>query len=140
MKIDETKIWNDLLSIRTEYQGKVKEITNHNVFRHEMIWYDAKTTTVKEALNFTRSEDALIRYDQLELLLLIRHTSEEDDCAALEFNKGLYIERDHIPEPIYEFRYCDETKDYQYAPIEGELLAFSLVNDLPLMIKFNEDD
>jgi hypothetical protein len=139
MKVNENEIWNDKwLSFKGKYGEEPKVVGEHNIFKHEIVWYDPKTTTVAQAVNWSKSEDAWIRNDMLDLMLLIKH--EADDENVLQYAKGLYIERDNIPEPIYQFRYCDKTKDYQYAPPEGEIIAFSLIDDLPLMIKFNENE
>jgi hypothetical protein len=139
MKINENEFWNDEILIHQgKYGEELKIVDKHKVFRHEITWYDAKTTTVAQAVNLSKSEDAWIRHDMLDLMLLIKHEADDED--VLQYAKGLYIERDNIPEPIYQFRYCDETKDYRYAPPEGEIIAFSLINDLPLMRIFNEDE
>ena len=137
MKINEKEIWNDEIIIYERKHGEeLKVVKKHKVYRHDIIWYDAKTTTVEDAYYLSKSED--LQRDQLDLMLLIKHESEDED--VLQYATGIYIERDNIPEPIYEFRYCYETKDYNYAPPEGEIIAFSLVFDLPLMKIFNEDD
>lgn len=136
MKINENEIWNDkCLSYEGKYGEELKIVGEHNVFKHEIIWYDLKTTSVAQAVHWSTSED--LQPDMVDLMLLIKHDSEDEN--VLQYATGIYIERDNIPEPIYEFRYCDETKNYMYAPPEGEIIAFSLVWDLPLMRIFNED-
>ena len=137
MKINEKEIWNDEIIIHGgKYGEELKVVNKHKVYRHDIIWYDAKTTTVADAYYLSKSED--LQRDMVDLMLLIKHESEDEN--VLQYATGIYIERDNIPEPIYEFRYCDETKNYMYAPPEGEIIAFSLVWDLPLMIKFNETE
>ena len=137
MKINENEIWNDELIIHGgKYGEELKIVNKHKVYKHNIIWYDPKTTTVADAYYLSKSED--LQRDMVDLMLLIKHESEDEN--TLQFATGIYIERDNIPEPIYEFRYCDETKNYMYAPPEGEIIAFSLVWDLPLMMKFNENE
>lgn len=139
MKINEKEIWNDeFLTYEGKYGEEPKLVSKQKFFQHTINWYDAKTTTVSKAIDFSKSENAENSRDYVQLMLLILHKGEEEE--VLEFSEGIYIERDNIPEPIYEFRYCDETKNYMYAPPEGEIIAFSLVYDLPLMMKFNENE
>ena len=137
MKINMNEIWNEeFLSYEAKYGEEPKIIGKHNVFKHVIIWHDPKTTPVSQVVHWSKSED--LQRDMVDLMLLIKHESEDEN--VLQFATGIYIERDNIPEPIYEFRYCDETKNYMYAPPEGEIIAFSLVCDLPLMMKFNENE
>ena len=137
MKINMNEIWNEeFLSYEAKYGEEPKIIGKHNVFKHVIIWHDPKTTPVSQVVHWSKSED--LQRDMVDLMLLIKHESEDEN--TLQFATGIYIERDNIPEPIYEFRYCDETKNYMYAPPEGEIIAFSLVCDLPLMMKFNENE
>ena len=139
MKINENEIWNDEILIHQgKYGEELKIVDKHKVFRHEIIWYDAKTTTVADAVYLSKSEQVKVCHDMVDLMLLIKHEAEDEN--VLQYSKGIYTERDNIPEPIYQFRYCDETKDYRYAPPEGEIIAFSLIDDLPLMRIFNEDE
>ena len=139
MNINEDKIWNKEFTSYTGKHGEEpKAVENHRAFIHNINWWDAKTNTVAEIVRWSESEQVKICNDMVDLLLLVKHESEDD--GVLQLDKGIYIERDIVPEGIYQFRYCDETKDYQYAPIEGELLAFSLVMDIPLMRIFNEDE
>ena len=137
MKINENEIWNDELIIHErKYNEELKIVNKHKVYRHDIIWYDAKTTTVADAYYLSKSED--LQRDMVDLMLLIKHDSEDEN--VLQFATGIYMERNNIPEPIYEFRYCDEVENWIYAPPEGEIIAFSLVWDLPLMRIFNEDE
>lgn len=139
MNINEEKIWNKEFTSYTGKHGEEpKVLEKHKAFIHNINWWDAKTNTVAEIVRWSESEQVKICNDMVDLLLLVKHESEDEN--VLQFATGIYIERDNIPEPIYEFRYCDETKNYMYAPPEGEIIAFSLVCDLPLMMKFNENE
>jgi hypothetical protein len=111
MKVNENEIWNDEILIhQSKYGEELKIVDKHKVFRHEITWYDAKTTTVADAVYLSKSEQVKVCHDMVDLMLLIKHEAEDEN--VLQYSKGIYTERDNIPEPIYQFRYCDETKDY----------------------------
>jgi hypothetical protein len=135
MKINENEIWNGQLKTQIfDSKGELEETFKHNNFHHSLKWFDPKTTTVRQAFDFTNLDNI----DDVNLMLLVKHESEEFD--VLEFATGLYTETANIINPIYQFRYCKETQDYQYLPPEGEIFAFAFIDDLPLMRIFNEDE
>ncbi len=137
MKINEKEIWNAWLTTKIFNPAKeLESTTNHNVFRHTLTWFDAKTCTVRQAIDFTDLDNY---DDRKELMLLIKHKLEDGE-SVLEFATGVYLEVEDVPEPILQFRFCFITKEYKHLPIEGKLLAFAFVDDLPLMIKFNETE
>ena len=135
MKINENEIWNGELKTQIfDSKGELASTFKHNNFHHSLKWFDPKTTTVRQAFDFTNLDNV----DDVNLMLLVKHESEEFD--VLEFATGLYTETANIINPIYQFRYCKETQDYQYLPPEGEIFAFAFIDDLPLMRIFNEDE
>jgi hypothetical protein len=141
MIINENELWNgQLITVKGKLNEECKVVGKHNIFKHEIVWYDPKTTTVAYAVNNSKSDYLKNNYDQVELMLLVKHNGESEghDVQVLEYAQGIYIEKDNIPKGIFQFRYVDKAKEYQYADIEGELLAFSLIEDLPLMQKFND--
>jgi hypothetical protein len=71
-------------------------------------------------------------------MLLILHKGEEEE--VLEFSEGIYTEIDYIPQPILQFKYSHKINQYAFCEPEGEIIAFSLIYDLPLMMKFNETE
>jgi hypothetical protein len=137
MKVNENEIWNAFLTTKMFNSAKeLESTTKHNVFRHTLTWFDAKTSTVRQAIDWTDLDNY---DDRKELLLLIKHESEDGE-SVLQFATGVYLEVEDVPEPIYQFRFCFETKEYKYLPIEGELLGFAFVDDFPLMKMFNENE
>jgi hypothetical protein len=135
MKVNENEIWNGQLKTQIfDSKGELEATFKHNNFHHSLKWFDPKTTTVQQAFDFTNLED----YEQVDLMLLVKHQSKK--FSVLEFATGLYTEIEGVPEPIFQFRYCQERKDYQYLPPEGEIFAFAFIDDLPLMRIFNEDE
>jgi hypothetical protein len=135
MKVNENEIWNGQLKTQIfDSKGELEATFKHNNFHHSLKWFDPKTTTVRQAFDFTNLDNV----DNVSLMLLVKHESEEFD--VLEFATGLYTETANIINPIYQFRYCKETQHYQYLPPEGEIFAFAFIDDLPLMRIFNEDE
>ena len=137
MKIEINDFWNGIeqtLEGKTALDSKV--IAKHNIFHHSLTWFDAKTTTVLQAIEFTDSENIKNAFDQIDLMLLIKHESIEG-WSCLQYATGFYEKQDNY---TFQFRFCFETKEYSMLPIEGELLAFAFVDDLPLMRIFNEDE
>ena len=137
MKIEITDFWNGIeqtLEGDTALDSKV--VAKHNIFHHSLTWFDAKTTTVLQAIEFTDSENIKNAFDQIDLMLLVKHESTEG-WSCLQYATGFY-EKSY--NRISQFRFCFDTKQYHFSPIEGELLAFAFVDDLPLMRIFNEDE
>jgi hypothetical protein len=137
MKIEMNDFWNGIeqtLEGETALDSKVA--AKHNIFHHSITWFDAKTTTVLQAIEFTDSENIKNSFDQIDLMLLVKHESTEG-WSCLQYATGFY-EKSY--NRISQFRFCFETKEYSMLPIEGELLAFAFVDDLPLMRIFNEDE
>ena len=136
MKIEINDFWNGIeqtLEGDTALDSKV--IAKHNIFHHSITWFDAKTTTVLQAIEFTDSENIKNAFDQIDLMILVKYESTQ--CfLGLEYDKGFYQK---TKDTIWQFRFCFDTKQYHFSPIEGELLAFAFVDDLPLMRIFNED-
>jgi len=137
MKIKINDFWN---GIEETYEGDIVKnhivVAKHKTFNHSITWFDAKTTTVPQAIEFTDSENIKNAFDQIDLMLLVKHENTEG-WSCLQYATGFY-EKSY--NRISQFRFCFETKEYNMLPIEGELLAFAFVNDLPLMRIFNEDD
>ena len=137
MKIEINDFWNGIeqtLEGDTALDSKV--VAKHNIFHHSITWFDPKTTTVLQAIEFTDSENIKNAFDQIDLMLLVKHENTEG-WSCLQYATGFY-EKSY--NRISQFRFCFETKEYNMLPIEGELLAFAFVDDLPLMRIFNEDD
>jgi hypothetical protein len=86
MNINEDKIWNKEF---TSYEGKhgeePKVVEKHRAFIHNIDWWDAKTNTVAEIVRWSESEQVKICNDMVDLLLLVKHESEDD---------GVYINLD----------------------------------------------
>ena len=137
MKIEINDFWN---GIEETYEGdKIKNhivVAKHKTFNHSITWFDAKTTTVLQAIEFTDSENIKNAFDTIDLMLLVKHEST-DGFYCLQHATGFYRKSYNR---ISQFRYCFIQGRYDYLPIEGELLAFAFVDDLPLMRIFNEDD
>ena len=137
MKIEINDFWNGIeqtLEGATALDSKV--VAKHNIFHHSITWFDAKTTTVLQAIEFTDSKNIKNAFDQIDLMLLVKHESTEG-WTCLQYATGFY-EKSY--NRVSQFRFCFETKEYNMLPIEGELLAFAFVDDLPLMRIFNEDE
>lgn len=137
MKIEINDFWNGIeqtLEGATALDSKV--VAKHNIFHHSITWFDAKTTTVPQAITFTDCEKSLYPLDTIDLMLLIKHECTEGFCS-LEYANGMYRKS---TDTISQFRICFIQRQYDYLPIEGELLAFAFVDDLPLMRIFNEDE
>ena len=137
MKIEINDFWNGIeqtLEGETALDSKV--VAKHNIFHHSITWFDPKTTTVLQAVEFTDAQICRNDFDQIDLMLLIKHESTEG-WSVLQYDKGFYQK---TKDTIWQFRFCFDTKQYHFSPIEGELLAFAFVDDLPLMRIFNEDD
>jgi hypothetical protein len=137
MKIEINDIWN---GIEQTLEGTtaldLKVVAKHKTFNHSITWFDAKTTTVPQAIEFTDSENIKNAFDQIDLMILVKYKSTQ--CfLCLEYDKGFYQK---TKDTIWQFKFCFDTKQYHFSPIEGELLAFAFVDDLPLMRIFNEDE
>ena len=137
MKIEINDFWN---GIEETYGGDIIKnhivVAKHKTFNHSITWFDAKTTTVLQAIEFTDSENIKNAFDQIDLMLLVKHESIEG-FSSLEYANGMHR---NSTGNILQFRICYETRQYTYLPIEGELLAFAFVDDLPLMRIFNEEE
>lgn len=139
MKINMNEIWNEeFLTYEGKYGEEPKLVSKQKFFQHTINWYDAKTTTVSKAIDFSKSENAENSRDYVQLMLLILHKGEEEE--VLEFSEGIYTEIDYIPQPILQFKYSHKINQYAFCEPEGEIIAFSLIYDLPLMMKFNETE
>ena len=139
MKINENEIWNEeFLTYEGKYGEEPKLASKQKLFQHTINWYDVKTTTVSKAIDISKSENAENSRDYVKLMLLILHKGEEEE--VLEFSEGIYTEIDYVPQPILQFKYSHKSKQYAFCEPEGEIIAFSLIDDLPLMIKFNENE
>ncbi|NDG32807.1 hypothetical protein EB118_22400 [bacterium] len=139
MEINQNEIWNDhYVTYKGKYGEEPKFVSKHNIFKHEILWFDPITTTVAEAVDASKSEQIKFCNDSVDLMLLIKH--EGEDKEVLQFALGYYSERDNIPEPIMQFRYSNELEGYAYFEPEGEIFAFALIDDLPLMMKFNDNE
>lgn len=137
MKINENEIWNDELIIHERKYGEELKIVNkHKTFNHLLTWFDAKTTTVPQAIEFTDGQSSKNAFDQIDLMILVKHENS-DGFYCLQFDKGFYQK---TADTIWQFKFCFDTKQYHFSPIEGELIAFAFVDDLPLMRIFNEDE
>jgi hypothetical protein len=137
MKIEINDFWNGIeqtLEGETALDSKV--VAKHNIFHHSITWFDAKTTTVPQAIEFIDSKNIINAFDQIDLMLLVKHESTEG-WSCLQHATGFYRKSYNR---ISQFRYCFIQGRYDYLPIEGELLAFAFVDDLPLMRIFNEDE
>ncbi len=137
MKIEINEIWNGILQA---HGGDIVKnpivVGKHNIFNHWVTWFDAKTTTVPQAIEFIDSKNIINAFDQIDLMILVKHENS-DGFYCLEFDKGFYQK---TKDTIWQFKFCFDTKQYHFSPIEGELLAFAFVDDLPLMRIFNEDE
>ena len=137
MKIEINDFWN---GIEETYEGDIVKnlivVAKHKTFNHSLTWFDAKTTTVPQAVEFTDGQSSKNAFDQIDLMILIKHENT-DGFYCLEFDKGFYQK---TKDTIWQFKFCLDTKQYHFSPIEGELLAFAFVDDLPLMRIFNEDE
>lgn len=137
MKIEINDFWN---GIEETYEGDIVKnlivVAKHKTFNHSLTWFDAKTTTVPQAVEFTDGQSSKNAFDQIDLMILVKHENS-DGFYCLEFDKGFYQK---TKDTIWQFRFCFDTKQYHFSPIEGELIAFAFVDDLPLMRIFNEDE
>jgi hypothetical protein len=137
MKIEINDFWN---GIEETYEGDIVKnlivVAKHKTFNHSLTWFDAKTTTVPQAVEFTDGQSSKNAFDQIDLMILIKHENT-DGFYCLEFDKGFYQK---TKDTIWQFKFCFDTKQYHFSPIEGELLAFAFIDDLPLMRIFNEDE
>jgi len=137
MKIEINDFWN---GIEETYGCDIDKnhivVAKHNIFHHSLTWFDAKTTTISQAIEFTDSKNIINAFDQIDLMILVKHESTMG-WSCLQYAIGFY-EKSY--KRISQFRFCFETKEYKMLPIEGELLAFAFVDDLPLMRIFNEDE
>ena len=107
MKIEINDIWNGIL--QTHGGDIVKNpivVGKHNIFNHWVTWFDAKTTTVLQAIEFTDSENIKNAFDQIDLMLLVKYESTQ--CfLGLEYDKGFYQK---TKDTIWQFRFCFDTK------------------------------
>ena len=137
MKIEINDFWN---GIEETYEGDIVKnlivVAKHKTFNHSLTWFDAKTTTVPQAIEFTDGQSSKNAFDQIDLMILIKHENS-DGFYCLQFDKGFYQK---TKDTIWQFKFCFDTKQYHFSPIEGELIAFAFVDDLPLMRIFNEDE
>ena len=137
MKIEINDFWN---GIEETYEGDIVKnlivVAKHKTFNHSLTWFDPKTTTVPQAIEFTDGQSSKNAFDQIDLMILIKHENS-DGFYCLEFDKGFYQK---TKDTIWQFKFCFDTKQYHFSPIEGELIAFAFVDDLPLMRIFNEDE
>ena len=137
MKIEINDFWNGIeQTLKGDTALDSKVVAKHNIFHHSITWFDAKTTTVLQAIEFIDSKNIINAFDQIDLMLLVKHESIEG-FSSLEYANGMYRKSTGN---ILQFRICYEARQYTYLPIEGELLAFAFVDDLPLMRIFNEDE
>jgi hypothetical protein len=137
MKIEINDFWNGIeqtLEGETALDSKV--VAKHNIFHHSITWFDAKTTKVLQAIEFIDSKNIINAFDQIDLMILVKHENS-DGFYCLEYDKGFYQK---TKDTIWQFKFCFDTKQYHFSPIDGELLAFAFVDDLPLMRIFNEDE
>lgn len=137
MAINIDDLWN---GIEETYDGDIAKnlivVAKHKTFYHSLTWFDPKTTSVPQAVEFTDGQSSKNAFDQIDLMILIKHENR-DGFYCLEFDKGFYQK---TKDTIWQFRFCFDTKQYHFSPIEGELIAFAFVDDLPLMRIFNEDE
>ena len=137
MKIEINDFWN---GIEETYEGDIVKnlivVAKHKTFNHSLTWFDPKTTTVPQAIEFTDGQSSKDAFDQIDLMILVKHENS-DGFYCLQFDKGFYQKTE---DTIWQFRFCFDTKQYHFSPIEGELIAFAFVDDLPLMRIFNEDE
>ena len=137
MKIEINDFWN---GIEETYEGDIVKnlivVAKHKTFNHSLTWFDPKTTTVPQAIEFTDGQSSKNAFDQIDLMILVKHENS-DGFYCLEFDKGFYQK---TADTIWQFKFCFDTKQYYFSPIEGELIAFAFVDDLPLMRIFNEDE
>ena len=137
MAINIDDLWN---GIEESYEGDIAKnlivVAKHKTFHHSLTWFDPKTTTVPQAVEFTDGQSSKNAFDQIDLMILIKHENS-DGFYCLEFDKGFYQK---TKDTIWQFKFCFDTKQYHFSPIEGELIAFAFVDDLPLMRIFNEDE
>lgn len=137
MKIEINDLWNGIeQTLEGESALDSKVVAKHKTFNHSLTWFDAKTTTVPQAVEFTDGQSSKNDFDQIDLMILVKHENS-DGFYCLQFDKGFYQKTKDI---IWQFKFCFDTKQYHFSPIEGELIAFAFVDDLPLMRIFNEDD
>ena len=137
MAINIDDLWN---GIEETYEGDIVKnlivVAKHKTFNHSLTWFDPKTITVPQAVEFTDGQSSKNAFDQIDLMILIKHENS-DGFYCLEFDKGFYQK---TKDTIWQFKFCFDTKQYHFSPIEGELIAFAFVDDLPLMRIFNEDE
>lgn len=137
MKIEINDFWN---GIEETYEGDIVKnlivVAKHKTFNHSLTWFDPKTTTVPQAIEFTDGQSSKDAFDQIDLMILVKHENS-DGFYCLQFDKGFYQK---TKDTIWQFKFCFDTKQYHFSPIEGELIAFAFVDDLPLMRIFNEDE
>ena len=85
----ETKLWNFNSSDgQYDENGKIVITNIHKGHKHDIIWHDAKTTTVEDA---GRGYPGL-NWDCAELMLLIKKTYE-DGTECTIFSMGYYDEK-----------------------------------------------
>jgi hypothetical protein len=131
----ETKLWNFNSSDgQYDENGKIVITNIHKGHKHDIIWHDAKTTTVEDA----GRGDPGLNWDCAELMLLIKKTYE-DGTECTIFSMGYYDEK--RDKKIWEFRQPDDARHayFQYTDIEGELIAFSFVEELSLLKLLNNE-
>lgn len=137
MKIEINDFWN---GIEETYEGDIVKnlivVAKHKTFNHSLTWFNPKTTTVPQAIEFTDGQSSKDAFDQIDLMILVKHENS-DGFYCLQFDKGFYQK---TKDTIWQFKFCFDTKQYHFSPIEGELIAFAFVDDLPLMRIFNEDE
>ena len=137
MKINIDDFWNGIeITSEGATALDLKVVAKHKTFNHSLTWFDPKTTTVPQAIEFTDGQSSKDAFDQIDLMILVKHENS-DGFYCLQFDKGFYQK---TKDTIWQFKFCFDTKQYHFSPIEGELIAFAFVDDLPLMRIFNEDE